>query len=206
MADERRKLSMPSPGKQSRSSARRVKVSRREFMLARAELAAGGLSHHDERRLRTIEHNWELASLHRHQAFRHLVITLIGVVATMVVVGAAFGIVPAIEAASGDGAAGTFVVSNQVCVRRAGCTWLGTFESPGQVVPRVMYEGVLPVSAGPGSRFPARYPGDNRAYARHGTHTWAWDVLYMVVISGAVGFLLWVSPLGMRQRRTAETV
>jgi hypothetical protein len=197
---------MPSLDKRSRSAARRVKVSRREARLARAELAAGGLSHHDERRLRAVEHKWELASLHRHQAFRHLVITLIGVVAAMAVVGAAFGIVPAIEAANGDGTVGTFLVSGQICLRRAGCNWVGTFETHDQVVPAVTYEGLLPESDGPGSQIPARYPGDKRAYALHGTHAWAWDLVYMVVIGGAVGLLIWLSPLGMRQRPTAETV
>lgn len=197
---------MPSPARRSRSASRRVKVSRREARLARAELAAGGLSHHDERRLRATERAWEQRSLHRRQASRHLAIALIGCVAAMAVVGAAFGIVPAIEAASGDGAVGTFVVSGQVCVRRASCTWVGTFEAVHQFVPDVAYEGVLPFTAGQGTRIAARYPGDHKAYAAHGSHTWAWDVLYMVVIGGAVGFLLWLSPLGMRNRGAAEAV
>lgn len=83
----------------------------------------------------------------------------------MAVAGAALGVGPAIEAAMGNGATGTFVVTNHTCWRRTGCMWIGTFEGRDEAVPDVAYRGSVPTGTGPGSRIPARYPGDHQAYA-----------------------------------------
>lgn len=70
----------------------------------------------------------------------------------MAVIGAALGFVPAIAAASGHGATGTFVVASESCTRRTGCTWVGTFEASSGGVPGVAYQGSVPEGTGPGSR------------------------------------------------------
>jgi hypothetical protein len=178
----------------------RKKVSRRDCMQARAQLEAGGLSHHDERRLRTIVHTWELESGRRHLEFRHLMIAVVSGVAAMVVIGAALGLLPAIEAARGDGAIGTFVVSGENCARRSGCVWMGTFSGQSEVVPNVAYQGNLEASTQPGARIPARYPGFGQVYALHSSHTWAWDLVIMLFLGSVIGFLVWLTPVGMRQR------
>jgi hypothetical protein len=194
---------MLSHGKQAGPAGWRDKVRRRDVRLARAELAAGGLSHRDQRRLRAITRTWELASRRRRLELRHLMIALLSGVAATVVLGAALGFIPAIKAASGGGATGTFVVGYHVCSARLGCTWVGQFEAPGEVVPAVAYEGILPAGAGPGSPIPARYVGGGQAYAAHGSHTWAWDLLAMGLVGGAAGFVMWLSPVGLRQRQRA---
>jgi hypothetical protein len=196
---------MPSNGRRSGAAARRSKVSRRDARLAREELAAGGLSHHDRRRLRAITRAWELASQRRHREFRHLVIVVLSGIAAMAVIGAALGFVPAIEAASGHGATGTFVVASFSCGRRVGCRWVGTFEAGDDVVPGVVYEGTLPTGTGPGSRIPARYPGADQAYALQGSHTWALDLIPMLLLGSAVAFIAWLV-VGVRGQRATSAV
>jgi hypothetical protein len=183
---------MTKNGRRSGSAAPRDKVSRRDARLAREELAAGGLSHHDQRRLRTITRTWERASQRRHLEFRHIAITVLSWIAAMAAAGAALGFIPAMEAANGDGTAGTFVVASYSCYRRAGCEWVGTFEARGQVVPDVDYQGILPTSTSPGSRIPVRYPGQGQVYALHGSHTWALDLIPMVLVSSTVAFIVWL--------------
>jgi hypothetical protein len=115
----------------------------------------------------------------------------------MAIVAVSFGLVPAIEAALGGGVAGRFTVQNQVCVRRAGCQWVGTFQPRnGSAIADLAYGGTMPDSDGPGSVIPARHPAGHYVYALHGTHTWVQDLLITLVIGTAVGFLLWLSPLG----------
>lgn len=196
---------MPSNRSRSRPAVRRDKVSRRDAQLAREALAAGGLSRHDQRRLRSVTRTWELASQRRHLEFRHLAIVVLSGIAAMAVIGAALGFVPAVEAASGHGATGTFVVASRRCSRKVGCVWVGTFEARGEVVTGVVYEGSLPADAGPGSRIPARYPGADQAYALYGSHTWALDLIPMLLISSAVAFVAWLI-LGVRQRPPAPAV
>jgi hypothetical protein len=183
---------MPSNDRRSGPAARRDKVSRRDARLAREELTAGGLSHRDQRRLRAITRARELASRRRHLEFRHLAITVLSGVVATAAIGAALGFVPAIEAARGQGVTGTFVVGSSFCHRRGVCAWAGTFEARGEVVPDVVYEGILPISTGPGSRIPARYPGAGLAYALHGSHTWAWDLVPMLLIGSVVAFGVWL--------------
>src|SRR5258708_14194003 len=187
---------MPSNGRRSGSAARRDKVSRRAARLAREELAAGGLSHHDQRRLLAISRTWELASRRRHLEFRHLAITVLSGLVATAAIGAMLGFVPAIEAARGQGVTGTFVVGSSFCHRRGVCTWVGTFEARGEVVPDVAYEGILPISTGPGSRIPAMYPGADLAYGWHGSHAWAWDLVPMLLIGSVVAFGGWLIVAG----------
>jgi hypothetical protein len=196
---------MPSNRRRSVAAARSDKVSRRDARLAREELAAGGMSHHDQRRLRAVTRTWELASRRRHLEFRHLAITaLSGVVATAAI-GAVLGFVPAIEAARGHGVTGTFVVGGYYCHRRGVCAWVGTFEARNEVVPDVVYEGILPISTGPGSHIPARYPGADQAFALHGSHTWAWDLVPMLLIGSIVAFGVWLI-MAVRQLPTTSAV
>jgi hypothetical protein len=183
---------MSKNGTRSGTAARRNKVHRRDAQLAREELAAGGLSHKDQRRLRAITRAWELASQRRRLEFRHLVIAGVVWIAVLVITGVLVGFMPAIEAANGNGTAGTFVVSSYVCYRRTGCGWVGTFEAPGEAVPNVTYQGILPASTNPGSRIPARYPGEGQAYALRGSHTWALDLIPMLLISSVAALLVWL--------------
>jgi hypothetical protein len=130
---------------------------------------------------------------------------VIGAVAAMALVAAAFDLVPAIDAATGQGARGTWVVGHQVCSARFGCTWVGTFQTAnGQVVPDVAYNGRLPAGAGPGSSIPARYTGAGQAYAAHGSHSWVMDVLLMIVAGLAIGLALWISPIGLRRQKAHQ--
>jgi hypothetical protein len=119
----------------------------------------------------------------------------------MLVIAASLGLLSAIEAARGQGTTGTFVVGFSSCSGRTGCTWVGTFESPdGNTVPDVAYEGALPANAGPGSSFPAVEPGGSqRVYPPHSLR-WVIDLLATLLVGGAVGLVLWVSPLGLRGR------
>lgn len=122
----------------------------------------------------------------------------------MAVIAASLGLISAVEAARGQGTIGTFVVAYSSCSRRTGCTWVGTFRSPdGNTVPDVAYQGALPANASPGDSFPAIEPGgSSRVYPPHSLR-WITDLLATVLIGGAVGFVLWISPLGLRGRRTA---
>lgn len=196
---------MPSNGRRSGSAARSGKVSRRDARLAREELAAGGLSHRDQRKLLAVTRARELASRRRHLEFRHLAITVLSGLVATAAIGAALGFVPAVEAARGQGITGTFVVGSFSCHRRGVCTWVGTFEGRGEVVPDVAYQGILPISTGPGSRIPARYPGADLAYGLHGSHTWAWDLVPMLLIGTVVALGVWLI-MAVRQLPTTSAV
>jgi hypothetical protein len=201
----------PSMRHRSDSSARRRKVSRRQADEAREQLAAGGLSHQERRKLRSVTGAWDAAARRRRREFRHLVIVAAGAMAAMAVVAAAVGLVSAIEAAGGQGAAGTFVVGNQPCLRyRGGCAWSGTFQSrDGNIVQHVAYDGTLPADAGGGSSVPAIQPGGSGShvvYPPHGSHAWVSDLLLMALVGGIVGLLLWISPLGLGAHETGGAI
>jgi hypothetical protein len=173
-------------------------ASRRQVHDARQQLAAGGLSHQERRRLRSEIRERDTAARRRRGEFRHVTIVVAGALAAMAVVAAMVGLVSAIEAATGHGVTGTFVAGNQSCVRRAGCAWWGTFQSPdGNTVAHVVYRGDLPADAGPGMSFPAVQAGSDYVYPPHGGHAWITDVLWMVLIGGVVGLFLWITPLGL---------
>jgi hypothetical protein len=180
-------------------------VSRRQAEEARAALAAGGSSHQEQRRLRSITRTRDDAERRRRLAFRHAVIVVAGAVVAMAVVAVSFGLVPAIVAATGHGVRGSFIVGELNCVRRYGCTWVGTFRGAnGVVVPDVAYEGILPPGTNPGQIIPSRYPGSGRAYALSGSHTWITALLLTIFAGAAVAAGLWVSPLGRRTRDPAS--
>ncbi len=124
----------------------------------------------------------------------------------MAIVAMAFAIGPAISAARGHGAAGWFTDASQQCMRRLGCSWVGTFVSARghQVVPGVKYDGSLQAGTSPAARIPAIYPGLHAVFPPHGSYYWIPAILLMLLVGGAVAFLLWVSPLGSspRPRRT----
>jgi hypothetical protein len=177
-------------------------VGRRQAQLAREELAAGGLSHHEQRRLRTLLRSRAVAVRQRRGRLRHLSIAAAGAIVAMAIGALSFGLVPAIEAAQGGGATGNFVVSHQVCSSRTGCQWVGTFRgSSGDVIAGLAYGGLLPAGDGPGSAIAVRYPGGSaEVYALHGSHTWVFDLLITLVIGAIAGAALWVSPLGEGRR------
>ncbi len=189
---------MTSRSNRAGTPARSAHVSRRQAAEARAELAGGGLSHQDQRRLRLVIREREEAERHQRHIHKHLIITLAGAVVAMVIVALSFGFGPAIKAASGDGVTGTFVVNNQVCSSKTGCQWVGTFRAAnGAATGGLSYGGSLPSGAGPGSSIPARYPGGtDQVFALHGSHTWLFDLVIMLIIGAAVGAALWISPLG----------
>ena len=171
---------MPTRGQRAGRDASLARVSRRQARAARGK---------------------EEAARRRRLERRHTVIVVVGAVAAMAVVGASFGLVPAIAAARGQGLSGTFVVGYQTCSARYGCTWIGTFEARnGVAVPDVAYEGSLPAGAGPGQSVPARYPGASQVYALHGSRTWVMDLLLAIGAGVAVAVALWISPLGTRHR------
>jgi hypothetical protein len=180
--------------------ARQVKVSRRQAREAREELAAGGLSHQERRRLRSVIRTRDATARRRRLEFRHITIVLAGAMAAMAVAAASVGLVSAIDAARGQGTIGTFVFEFQSCSIRIGCTYVGMFRSPdGATVPDVAYDGTLPGAASPGDSFPALDPGgSHRVYPPHGSLRWATDLLFTMLVGGAVGFILWISPLGLR--------
>jgi hypothetical protein len=180
--------------------ARQTRVSRRQVHLAREQLAVGGLSQQERRRLRSVMRTWDASAHRRRLEFRHVAFAFAGAMAAMAVAAASVGLGSAIDAARGQGAKGTFVLGFQSCSVRTGCTWVGTFRSPdGSTVPDVAYDGTLPAGASPGSSFPALEPGGSGyVYPPHGSLRWVSDLLFMMLIGGAVGFILWLSPLGMR--------
>jgi hypothetical protein len=177
-------------------------VSRRLARRARAQIAAGGLSHQQQRRLRTVLRERATAVRQRRRRLRRLAIVLTGTIVAMAITGLSFGLVPAIEAASGEGITGSFVVSQEVCSSRAGCQWVGTFQADhGAAVSGLAYGGSLPAGDGPGSTIPVRYPGgSDQVYAVHASHTWVFDLLITLAIGVAVGAALWISPLGTGPR------
>jgi hypothetical protein len=182
----------------SGTSARAPQVSRRQAQQARDELAAGGLSHQDRRRLRALLRSRDIAGRKRRGNRRHLAIVVTGAIVAMAITAASFGLIPAIEAAQGGGVTGSFVLSQRVCSSKTGCQWVGTFYgAKGDVVAGLAYGGVLPAGDGPSSTIAVRYPGGtDQVYALHGSHTWVFDLLITLVIGAAAGAALWVSPLG----------
>jgi hypothetical protein len=187
--------------RRSSAPARSDHASHRQAQQAHAQLAAGGLSHAEERRLHAVLRSREESEQRRRRHLKRLVIVLTGAIAAMAIVAVAFGLIPAIDAALGGGVTGKFTLQNQVCVRRAGCQWVGTFQpAKGSAIAGLAYGGTIPASDAPGSVIPARHPAGNYVYALHGTHTWVQDLLITLVIGVAVGFLLWVSPLGSGDR------
>jgi len=187
-----------------RMSARSPQVTRRQAQQARAELAAGNLSHQERRRLRAVLRSRAAATSKRRIRLRHFAIVAVGAIVAMAIAAASFGLIPAIEAAQGSGVTGSFVVSDRVCSSKTGCQWVGTFNGPhGDVIAGLAYGGVLPAGDGPGSTIAVRYPGgSDLVYALHGSHTWVFDLLIMLVIGAAVGAALWISPLGDGRRRS----
>jgi hypothetical protein len=198
---------MPSRKPHSGPPARQTKVSRRQADEARDELAAGGLSHQERRKLRSVIRTRDEAALRRGLEFKHIAIALAGTLAAMAVVALLVGLASAIEAARGDGTTGTFVVRSEVCIRRAGCTWRGIFRPrDGDSVPALANTDVVPLDARPGASIPViEPPGSNYVYPRHGSFRWLSDLLIVVVVGGAVGFLLWISPLGLGGPKPSPT-
>ena len=193
---------MPSHGQRSWQPSRPGHVSRHQARLARAELAAGGLSQQDRRRLRAITRTWERTAARRNLERGHIVLVVVGAVAAMVIVAVAFALLPAIDAARGEGTTGTFTVSSSVCSVKLGCRWVGTFESAGSQPIQVDYQGSLPGDAGPGTSVPARHPGGSSdVFAPHGSRVWIGDFLLVVVIGAVVALALWISPISLSRRR-----
>jgi hypothetical protein len=160
------------------------------------------LSHEERRRLHAVLTSRRESERRRGRRLKRTGIVLGGAIAAMVIAGAAFGVVPAIDASLGGGVTGSFTVQQDVCAHGnrgepATCTWMGIFRpGDGSVARELDYGGIMPAGDGPGSVIQARYPGGPAAYALHGSHTWVPDLVITLVISAAVGFLLWVSPLG----------
>jgi hypothetical protein len=171
----------------------------------RQQVAAGGLSHQERRRLGSATGARGGAARKRRGDFRHVIIVAAGTIAAMAVVAFAVGLVSAIEASGGQGTAGTFVVGTQSCFRqRGGCEWSGTFLSrDGGTVQHVAYDGTLPAGAGLGSSVPAIDPAGSShvVYPPHGSRAWIFDLLLTVLVGGIVGFMLWLSPLGVGGER-----
>lgn len=186
----------------SATHARSAHISRRQARQARAQLAAGGLSHRQQRMLREVLRRRATAVWQRRRRLRRLTIVVTGAIVAMAIAGLSFGLVPAIEAASGEGITGSFVVSHEVCSARGGCQWAGTFQAGDRApVVGLAYGGSLPAGDGPGSTIPVRYPGSaDQVYALHASHTWVYDLLITLAIGMAVGAALWISPLGAGPR------
>ena len=183
-------------------SATSAQVSRRQAEQARAQLAAGDLSHQQQRRLRAVLRARADAARRRRLRLRRLSIALTGAIVAMAITALSFGLIPAVDAARGTGMTGTFTVSHQVCSAKTGCQWVGTFQARGWApFSGLAYGGTLPPGDGSGSVIPARYPGgSDQVYALHGSHTWVFDLLITLVISAAVGAAFWISPLGAGAR------
>jgi hypothetical protein len=165
--------------------------------------AADGLTNAERRAVRRIGRGRAAARQQRHRWLSHNVIVLAGTLAVMTIIAIAFAIGPAISAARGDGTPGWFTDAGLQCIRRLGCSWVGTFVSKSghQVIPGVDYDGSLPASTLPGARTPAIYPGGLHAvFPPHGSYYWIPAILLMLLVGGAVAFFLWISPLGTGPR------
>jgi hypothetical protein len=196
---------MPVRDRRRSGPGRPGRVSWRQARAARALLASGeGLSREERRRLRAQIRLRDKVTHDRGRRTWRIGLAVAGAVAVMAVVAIAFALVPAIEAARGQGTVGTFTISSRVCLR--GCAWVGTFMARGgQVTPGVAYQGSLPAGAGPGSSIPAIYPGGSHVvFAPHGSLAWFGDLLLVVLIGGAMAVALWISPIGTSGRRRRE--
>lgn len=164
--------------------------------------ASDGPTKAERRRQRRVARERAERRQRRRLELSHDGLALAGALAAMAIVAVAFALGPAITAARGEGTPGTFIVAGQQCLRRMGCSWVGTFESRGgEVTPGVSYDGTLPASTQPGDRIPAVFPGGQHAvFPPHGSHYWISAVLLMLVVGAAVGLLLWLSPLGDGKR------
>jgi hypothetical protein len=194
---------MASLSQRNQRPAGSARVSRRQAQEARAQLAAGGLSHHEQRRLRTLLRSHGDTARRRRRRIKRIAIAGAAAAVVMLIVAVYFGLIPAIEAAFSDGTTGSFVVGQHECLSRTGCQWVGTFQYGSQTVTGVGYAGGLPSGDGPGSVIPARYPGGYQVYALHGSHTWVFDLLITLLIGLAAGAALWISPVGDRDRGPA---
>ena len=197
-----RDASMTLRNQRSATRARPAHVSRRLARRARAQLDDGGLAHRQQRMLRAVIRERAIAVRQRRRRLRRVTLAVTGAIVAMAITALSFGLVPAIEAALGEGVTGSFVVSDEVCSSRGGCQWAGTFQA-GDAAPVVglAYGGTLPAGDGPGSTIPVRYPGgSDQVYALHASHTWVFDLLITVAIGMAVGAALWISPLGAGPR------
>lgn len=165
--------------------------------------AADGLTNAQRRVSRRVDRDRAAARQRRHLRLSHDVIVLGGALAAMAIVAVAFAVGPAISAARGHGTPGWFTGANQQCLRRLGCSWVGTFlsKSGHQVVPGVSYDGSLPPDTAPTARIPAIYPGLHAVFPPHGSYYWVPAILLALLVGGAVAFLLWISPLGSGQAR-----
>jgi uncharacterized iron-regulated membrane protein len=183
-------------------------VSPSQIQQVHAQLAAGGLSHDERRRLQAVLRSHEVSAHRRRRRLKRLAIVLGGAISAMAIAAASFGLVPAIEAALARGATGSYTVNDRVCTNGRGstfCQWLGTFQPRnGAATTGLAYGGNLPDGDGPGSVINVRYPGGSYVYAIHGTHTWVQDLLIALLVGTVVGFLLWLSPLGSGDRRTGS--
>jgi hypothetical protein len=189
----------------SHPPARKRKVGKKQADEARQQLAAGGgLSHQERRQLRSVANARDALARRRRGEFRHIVIIAAGALAGMAIVGAALGLPAALEASSGEGMAGTFIVENQPpCLNhRVGCLPAGIFRSKnGVTIQHVGFAGTLPSFAPPGTSIPAVDPGgSNTAYPPRDSATWVHDVLWMVLVGTIVGSLLWLFPIGTSER------
>lgn len=198
------------PGRRQQSSAvLRRKVSRKQAHDAQEQLASGGLTHQERRRLRSVAGAWDAAARRRRREIKHLAIVAAGAIAVMALIGTVLGLGPAIEAANGQGAAGTFMPGHQPClIRKGGCVWSGTFRlRDGQIVQNVAYAGTLPPGAAGGGGIPAIEPGGSHlVYPPHNSRTWLEDLLLMLLIGGVVGLMLWISPIGLGEHRTTDAI
>jgi hypothetical protein len=193
---------MPLGARSQRSGmpARSAQVSGRQARQARAHLADRGLPHREQRRLQAVIRSYEDAARQRRGRLKRLGIAVTGFIVAGAIAALSFGLVPAIDAALGQGVTGTFVVSHDVCLVKTGCQWVGTFQHGGTVTGELAWGGSLPEGDGPGSVLPARYPGGSQVFALHGTHTWVMDLLVVLLIGAAVAAALWLSPLGSGSR------
>lgn len=195
---------MASRIQRSGSSARPAKVGRRQAQEARAELAAGGLSHDERRRLHSIIRVREEAESRGSGRRRHGVIVVSGALVVMAVVAATSGLIPAIATASGHGTNGFFVLGHQRCSLATGrtsmCMWVGSFqERNGVTIGNVTYAGKMPATVAPAQRIAARYYS-GQAYPRQGSHAWLTGIVLVIFVGAVVAAFLWLTPLGTRRR------
>lgn len=160
--------------------------------------AADGRTNAERRAMRQTSRDRAAVRQRRHLQLSHDGIVLAGALAAMAIVAVAFALGPAISAARGHGIPGWFTDANEQCMRRLGCSWVGTFvsKSGNQVVPGVDYNGSLPAGTQPSQRIPAIYPGLHAVFPLHGSYYWIPAILLMLLVGGAVGLFLWISPLG----------